>query len=152
MELASPAFVDGGTIPVRHSCEGADLSPPLAWLGAPAGTRSFAVLCDDPDAPAGTWHHWAIFAIPATTTALVEGVPAAAEVAGMRQAVNDFGRHGYGGPCPPKGHGAHHYHFRLLALDVPTLGLGDDADCREVASAARRHVLAETRLTGLFER
>jgi Raf kinase inhibitor-like YbhB/YbcL family protein len=151
-QLRSPAFADGAAVPVRHTCDGEDLSPPLVWSGAPAGARSFALLCDDPDAPAGTWHHWALFDIPATTTRLDEGVPATETAGVMRQAVNDFGRFGYGGPCPPRGHGVHHYHFRLLALDVPSLGLAGRVRCREVERAARAHVLATAELVGTFRR
>jgi Raf kinase inhibitor-like YbhB/YbcL family protein len=151
-QLRSPAFADGAPVPLRHTCEGDDLSPPLAWSDAPAGTRSFALLCDDPDAPAGTWHHWALFDIPAATSRVDEGVPGA-EVAGtMRQAVNDFGRLGYGGPCPPRGHGVHHYHFRLLALGVASLGLTGRVGCPEVERAARPHTLATAELVGTFGR
>lgn len=151
-QLRSPAFADGAPVPVRHTCEGEDLSPPLVWSEAPAGTRGFALLCDDPDAPAGTWHHWALFDIPATTSRLDEGVPEAEMAGVMRQAVNDFGRFGYGGPCPPRGHGVHHYHFRLLALAVPSLGLTGRVRCAEVARAARAHVLATAELVGAFRR
>jgi hypothetical protein len=151
-ELRSPAFAAGRPIPVRHSCDGEDLSPPLAWSGAPMGTRSFCLLCDDPDAPAGTWHHWALFDIPPTMSGLEEGVAPAADLDGMRQALNDFGRPGYGGPCPPRGHGVHHYHFRLLALDVASLGLAGRVGCRDVERAARRHTLAVAELVGTYRR
>lgn len=148
MQLTSPAFNDGDTIPRRYTCEGEDLSPPLAWSGAPAGTRSFALICADPDAPAGTWHHWAVFDIPADQTALAEGVVPQAG----HQAVNDFGRLGYGGPCPPRGHGIHHYHFRLLALSVEGLKVTARVSVPEIEREVRKHLIAEARLTGLYQR
>ena len=151
MQLTSPTFTNGNPIPVRYTCDGEDLSPPLAWSGAPPGTRSFALLCDDPDAPAGTWHHWAVFDVPANVSSIDEGMPR--EVAGaIRQALNDFSRFGYGGPCPPRGHGLHHYHFRLLALDVASLGLTGRVRCKEVERAGRPHVLATAELVGTFSR
>lgn len=152
LQLSSPAFDHGDRIPDRYTCQGADVSPPLAWSGAPDGTRSFTLLCDDPDAPAGTWHHWAVFDIPVATTSLAEGYPSDAQVETTRQAVTDFKRTGYGGPCPPKGHGVHHYHFRLLALSVDRLELGSNPRCQDVASAARPHVLAEAELVGTYSR
>jgi Raf kinase inhibitor-like YbhB/YbcL family protein len=150
--LASAGFPDGQGIPKRYTCEGEDLSPPLAWSGAPPVTRSYLLVCDDPDAPAGTWHHWAVFDVPATATALTEGVPRDAQVDAMRQAINDFGETGYRGPCPPRGHGTHHYHFRLMALDVDRLSVKDRAKCKEVAAAARSHVIASAELVGTYSR
>jgi Raf kinase inhibitor-like YbhB/YbcL family protein len=102
MELDSSAFADGAAIPRRFACDGENLSPPLQWSGAPEATRSFVLLCDDPDAPAGTWHHWAVYDIPPAVT---EFAVNAAQIAEMKQAVNDFRKVGYGGPCPPHGHG-----------------------------------------------
>jgi Raf kinase inhibitor-like YbhB/YbcL family protein len=136
MRLNSNAFADGSAISRRYSCDGVDLFPPLDWSGVPPGTRSLVLLCDDPDAPAGTWHHWAAYDIPADRTALAEG--AAKQAQGFRQAINDFRRPGYGGPCPPRGHGPHHYHFRLLALSIDHL--------------ARKRILAEATLVGIYER
>lgn len=150
--LTSPAFADGGRIPERFTCEGQDLSPPLAWAGAPAGTRSFALIVSDADAPAGTWYHWAIFDLPATTTQLAEGQPREARAGGVRQAITDFRRAGYGGPCPPRGHGTHHYTFHLIALDVAALAVPERADCRAVHRACGDHAIAEARLTGIFAR
>jgi Raf kinase inhibitor-like YbhB/YbcL family protein len=121
MQLRSSAFSDGGPIPWRFSCEGDDLSPPLQWSNTPAETRSFVALCDDPDAPAGTWHHWAAYDIPADRTMLPEGAGRSGGGEGLKQAINDFGQPGYGGPCPPHGHGPHHYHFRLLAISSASL-------------------------------
>ena len=150
--LTSTAFRDGERVPDRYTCTADDISPPLAWTGAPADTKSFALLCDDPDAPAGTWHHWAVFDIPAEAQGLPEAYPTDAEIDGTRQAVTDFRRTGYGGPCPPSGHGTHHYHFRLLALSTARLDLPGKARCTDVDRAARGHMLAEARLTGTYSR
>jgi Raf kinase inhibitor-like YbhB/YbcL family protein len=126
MRLGSSALVDGATIPRRFTCDGEDLSPPLEWTGAPAEARSFVLLCDDPDAPAGTWHHWAAYDIPGKHVGLAEGASRHADKEGFKQAINDFHRSGYGGPCPPRGHGPHHYHFQLLALSIDHLPLRKD--------------------------
>jgi len=150
--LSSPAFKSGGRIPARYCCDAEDLSPPLAWTGAPAGRRSFALLCDDPDAPVGTWHHWALFNLAASVDHLDEAYPATDRLVASRQAINDFGRPGYGGPCPPRGHGVHHYRFRLLALNVSTLTLPDGAKCSDVEEAARSHVMATAQLIGTYSR
>jgi Raf kinase inhibitor-like YbhB/YbcL family protein len=150
--LTSSAFADGARIPELYSCEGADISPPLAWSGAPDETRSFALLCDDPDAPAGTWTHWAIFDIAADASGLREGYPKGARVDDVRQAVTDFGHAGYGGPCPPRGHGVHHYYFRVLALDVGRLDVPEKATFRDVEKIAEAHVLARADLTGTYSR
>ncbi len=149
MKLVSSAFADGAQIPRRFTCDGNNLSPPLKWSGAPEGTRSFVLLCDDPDAPAGTWHHWAAYDIPPDFTELPEG---AAEQAKMKQAVNDFRKTGYGGPCPPHGHGPHHYHFRLLALSTDHLRAQPNAGCRDIEREARKHMIAEAVLVGWYER
>lgn len=150
--LASPAFADGARIPERHTCDGENLSPPLSWADAPAETKSFALICEDPDAPAGIWHHWALFDLPSEFQSLAEGYPTEAVVERARQARNDFRRFGYGGPCPPKGHGTHHYHFRLLALSAAVLDPGPSPDCEDVARTARPHVLAEAQITGTYDR
>ena len=101
MRLTSSAFPDGGVIPRRFTCDGEDISPPLAWSDVPPGARSFALLCDDPDAPASTWHHWAIYDIPANRAELAEDADRRAAQEGFKQGINDFHRPGYGGPCPP---------------------------------------------------
>jgi Raf kinase inhibitor-like YbhB/YbcL family protein len=150
MNLTSPAFADNQAIPRRFTCDGEDVSVPLGWSGAPSGTHSFVVLCDDPDAPAGVWHHWAAYDIPPDRTELAEG--AGAPTSALKQAVNDFGRPGWGGPCPPRGHGQHHYRFHLLALSVDHLSLPARPPCREVERQARKHVLAEATLVGLYRR
>lgn len=152
LTLTSTAFADGERIPELYSCDGANISPPLAWSGAPASVRGFALLCDDPDAPGGTWTHWAAFDIAADASGLPEDFPKDARVGAVRQAVTDFKRPGYGGPCPPRGHGTHHYHFRLLALDVERLDLPAGASFNDVSSATAGHILAETALTGTYSR
>ena len=143
--LQSGAFEHGGPIPGRHSCEGEDLSPPLYWSGAPDGTRSLALVVDDPDAPAGTFTHWLGWGLDPGAEGLGEGE--AAPVEGR----NDFGTSGYRGPCPPPGHGPHRYFFRLYALDSdPNLRPG--ADKRELERALEGHTVAEAELIGTYER
>jgi Raf kinase inhibitor-like YbhB/YbcL family protein len=149
VKLSSSAFAEGTEIPRRFTCDGDNLSPPLQWSDAPAGTRSFVLLCDDPDAPVGTWHHWAAYDIPPTATELAENT---ARNAKLKQAVNDFRKTGYGGPCPPHGHGPHHYHFRLLALSTDHLRARTDASCRDVEHEARKFTLAEATLIGWYAR
>lgn len=151
MRLRSSAFADGSSIPRRFSCEGEDISPPLEWSDVPAGTKSIALLCEDPDAPGGTWHHWAAYDILHTLTSLPVDAGRNAQKLGFKQAINDFQKSGYGGPCPPPGT-PHHYHFRLLALSIETLALPEAATCLDVESAARKHVLAEATLVGIFRR
>lgn len=150
MQLRSNAFPDGTTIPRRFTCDGADLSPPLDWSDAPETTRSFVLLCDDPDAPAGTWRHWAAYDIPADRAALVEG--AAQQGKGFKQAINDFQQPGYGGPCPPRGDGIHRYRFRLLALAVDRLPARREPSCQAVEREANKHLLAEAILIGTYQR
>lgn len=152
LKLTSPAFAEGAEIPASFTCDGANSSPALAWSGAPAGTRSFLLTCNDPDAPAGVWHHWAAFDIPADWSGLEAGFGAERPAAGFREAVNDFGKPGYGGPCPPRGHGPHHYHFRLSALGEASLPAASSASCVEVMHLARPYVLEFTELVGLYER
>jgi Raf kinase inhibitor-like YbhB/YbcL family protein len=152
MILTSPAFTDGDRIPDLYGCDGADISPPLNWSGAPEEARSFALLCDDPDAPDGTWTHWAIFDIAADASGLPEDYPKDSRVGEVRQAVTDFRRPGYGGPCPPRGHGLHHYNFRVLALDVERLDVLADATFQDVAVAAKAHTLDKADLTGTYSR
>lgn len=150
MRLTSSAFRLGSRIPTRFTCDGADVSPPLAWSGAPAGTRGFAVVCADPDAAAGTWYHWAIYDIPATMNGLAEHYPPSGT--DPPQAINDFRHAGYRGPCPPRAAPSHHYRFRLFALDTERLGLGPGANCRDVEAAASRHALATAELVGVYGR
>jgi Raf kinase inhibitor-like YbhB/YbcL family protein len=152
MQLRSSAFSDGETIPRRFTCDGQDLSPPLEWSGAPAQALSFAIVCDDPDAPGGIWHHWAAYDIPADRLGLTEGAAQHGGASGFRQGINDFGRIGYGGPCPPRGHGPHHYRFRILSLSLARLPLGSKPSCEDIERAARKHIIAEAGLVGLYER
>ncbi len=142
-ELSSTAFTQGATIPARHTCTGEDISPPLSWTAPPEGTASFALVVDDPDAPRRTWQHWLVWNIPPTTRQLGEALGTDQHV----QGTNDFKKHGYGGPCPPPGHGAHRYFFRLYALDV-MLGLPAGASRAELDAAMKGHVLASAELMG----
>jgi Raf kinase inhibitor-like YbhB/YbcL family protein len=150
-ELRSPAVPAEGTIPIEHTCEGADRSPPLEWSGAPAGTRSFALLVHDPDAPRGDWVHWVLYDLPATSASLPAGVPTARELeGGARQGRNDFDRIGWGGPCPPPGR-AHRYVFVLHAVDR-MLGLAPGASREEMEHALRGHVLERAALSASYAR
>jgi Raf kinase inhibitor-like YbhB/YbcL family protein len=149
MQLYSTAFSDRSAVPIQYTCDGKDISPPLNWTNPPAGTRSFVVLCDDPDAPGGTWHHWAIYDVPAEQRSLSEG---ASRHPNFKQAVNDFKKTGYGGPCPPHEHGLHHYHFRLLALSVERLPLHKKPTCTDVEREARKHAVGEATLVAVYER
>jgi Raf kinase inhibitor-like YbhB/YbcL family protein len=151
MKISSTAFEDGKTIPAQFTGLGADASPPLQWSGAPAGTRSFALVCDDPDAPMGTWVHWVIYGLAATANGLPEKVPTAELLpGGARQGLNDFRRTGYGGPLPPPGK-AHRYFFKLYALDAE-LPLEARATKTELLQAMEGHILAEAQVMGTFQR
>ena len=150
MRLISSAFAPNERIPARFTCDGANVSPTLSWLDPPRGTRSFALVCSDPDAPAGVWYHWAVYDIPATMRGLPEGL--ALHGPGPLQAVNDFRRSGYGGPCPPRGARPHHYHFRLFALDVARLALRTNPGCRDVEAASEPHAITMAELIGVYGR
>ncbi len=150
MLLTSSAFAEGAMIPSKYTCDGADVSPPLSWTGVPEGTKSFIVICVDPDAPMGPWVHWVLYDLPAAVHALPEHVPAEGQPRmGGRQGMTDFRRIGYGGPCPPGG--THRYVFKLLALDR-TLGLPAGQTVEQVERAIKGGLLAETRLTGRYRR
>jgi Raf kinase inhibitor-like YbhB/YbcL family protein len=152
--LSSPSFRKNQPMPAKHSCEGADASPALKWEGAPASTKSFALICDDPDAPGGSWVHWVLYGIPSSTAELPENVAKTDVVAALgnaKQGVTDFGRVGYGGPCPPRGHGVHHYHFRLYALDTD-LDLSARVTRRQLEAAMKGHIVAEAELVGTYRR
>lgn len=151
MKLRSSAFADGSVIPRTFSCEGKDISPPLEWSDVDQAAKSFALLCEDPDAPGGTWHHWAAYDIANTYTSLPADAGRNAQKLSFKQAVNDFQKPGYGGPCPPPGE-AHHYHFHLLALSVEKLALPETVTCPEVAEEARKYLIAEATLVGVFRR
>jgi Raf kinase inhibitor-like YbhB/YbcL family protein len=118
--LASPAIPSGGEIPAQYTCDGADISPTLTWSGMPDGTKSLVIVIGDPDAPSTVFHHWAAFDIPAGSRGLEAGYSANRPASDFQEARNDFGKAGYGGPCPPTRHGTHHYHLRLLAIGQPT--------------------------------
>lgn len=148
--ISSPAFASGGRIPPKYTRDGENLSPPLHWRDLPAGTQSLALVIEDPDAPSGTFRHWAVYNIKPTQTSLREGHSASGTDA-LGYGVNDFGNARYDGPQPPQGHGPHHYHFRLVALDIPGLDLPSTAKADDVLNAARSHKLDETELVGVFQ-
>ncbi len=152
MELRSPAFKNGETIPVKYTCDGEDISPALSWSGAPAGTKSFVLIMDDPDAPMGTWIHWVVYNIPANVNSLPENVPPEKKLKdGTLQGKNSWGRIGYGGPCPPPPTGAHRYFFKLYAIDK-ILPLGPGATKKEVLKAIEGHILGKAELMGRYKR
>ena len=145
LALTSPAFEHLGAIPARCTCEGEDLSPALAWTGVPTGTRSLALIVDDPDAPRGTWVHWVLWNMGPDTTE----IPATSVPGGALQGTNDFGKQGYGGPCPPSG--THRYFFKLYALDIsPALNAG--ATKAQLEEAMKGHILEKAELLGLYRR
>ena len=151
LELTSTAFENGEKIPVRFTGDGDDLSPPLAWSGTPEGTQSFAIICDDPDAPRGTWTHWVAFNLSPSLHGLTEGVPTHVTLPdGASQGTNDFGRSGYGGPAPPPGK-PHRYFFRLYAVDE-ILPIKAGASKSQLVSALKGHTLAEAKLMGTYGR
>ena len=154
MKLVSPAFAPKGEIPTRYTCEGDDLSPPLRWSGVPAGTKSLALVVDDPDAPdprapKRTWVHWVLYGIPASATGIEEGAPADELPAGTRVGTNDWGRTDYGGPCPPIGR--HRYFHKLYALDVDLAELRSTTKA-DLEKAMAGHVLAQAELVGTYEK
>jgi Raf kinase inhibitor-like YbhB/YbcL family protein len=149
LTLRTPAFEDGQPIPARYTADGENVSPPLEWSEAPAGTRSFALIMDDPDAPRGVFKHWAAYDIEAGRSRLAEGA-AARRPEPLHQATNDYGHAGYDGPNPPRGHGTHHYRFQLMALDVSHLELPPRPSVDQVRSAARAHMLASCQIVGTY--
>jgi Raf kinase inhibitor-like YbhB/YbcL family protein len=151
LTVTSSAFPSGGSIPAKYSCEGANVSPALEWSGIPAKTKSLALICEDPDAPTGTWTHWVLFNLPASTTTLPEKMDTAATLSsGAKQGTNDFQKTGYGGPCPPPGK-PHRYFFKIYALDTE-LALKPDATRNEVLRAMEHHIVAEGQLMGTYQR
>jgi len=150
MELKSPAFQEAGEIPKRHSCEGEDVSPALTWVDVPQDARSLVLICEDPDAPLKTFTHWVVYDLPPALHGLDEDVPKEGEVAGGRQGKNDFGRVGYGGPCPPTGP-FHRYYFTLYALDRK-LNLPAGAAKQDVLKAMEGRVLAKSSLMGRYKK
>jgi Raf kinase inhibitor-like YbhB/YbcL family protein len=150
MKLSSLAFKESAMIPPKYTCDDDDVSPPLEWSGVPEGTKTFALICDDPDAPMGTWVHWVIFNLPGTGQSLKEGIPASEVFAdGSKQGRNDFHRIGYGGPCPPGG--THRYYFKIFALDC-ALNLKAGCTKAELLKAMEGHILSEGQLLGRYHR
>jgi Raf kinase inhibitor-like YbhB/YbcL family protein len=151
LELKTTAFKAGGTIPTKYTCSGADISPALSWNQPPPRTQSFALIVDDPDAPAGTWVHWVVYNLPASARQLPEHAPLGETiVGGGKQGLNDFPQNAYGGPCPPPGK-PHRYFFRLYALDT-LLDLHAPVHRRDVDAAMQSHILARAELMGTFGR
>jgi len=149
--LTSPAFTDGQLIPMQYTCDGRNISPSLMWSGVPSGTRSVAIICQDPDAPGGTWMHWVFYGLMPNTTELPEGVaPVESPPVGGRQGANSFNAFGYGGPCPPSGE-THHYVFTVFALNnyvtLQTRGTG-----QELLGAVQQHILGQGDLTGIYKK
>jgi Raf kinase inhibitor-like YbhB/YbcL family protein len=150
-ELRSSAFRQNQAIPKKYTCDGSDVSVSLNWDDPAHETKGFALIADDPDAPRGTWVHWVLYDLPADTRELAEDVPAKETLDdGAKQGKNDFGKIGYGGPCPPPGP-AHHYHFKLYALDK-MVGLRPGATKQQVLDAMKGHVLAQAELVGTYKR
>ena len=151
IQITSTAFSEGQPIPRKYTGEGSDISPPLAWTNAPANTKSFTLIADDPDAPMGTWVHWVLYDLPAGTNALPEDVAKTQYIAGnAKQGLNTWPHLGYGGPCPPPGK-PHRYFFKLYALDR-MLDLKPGATKKDVEAAMKGHVLAEGQLMGTYQR
>ena len=150
IKITSSAFQDGGLIPAKYTCDGADVSPPLQWDAVPEGTKSIALICDDPDAPMGTFVHWVLFNLPAETRQLAEKVPPDKTLpSGARQGTSDFGRVGYGGPCPPSG--THRYFFKIYALDTK-LDLPAGARKGDLLKAMQGHILGQGQIIGKYKR
>ncbi len=151
LSISSPAFQDGERIPAKYTCQGQDISPPLKWNRVPNETQSLALILDDPDAPSGVFTHWVIFNLPPDSRELPEAVPAASQLpSGALQGKNDFGKIGYGGPCPPPGY-PHRYRFTLYALDRQ-LDLKAGSSKQQVLNAMEGHILAQGQLTGTYQR
>ncbi len=150
LNIKSSAFEEGALIPEKYTCDGEDVSPPLSWTQPPKETKSMVLICDDPDAPMGTWVHWVLFGLSPDTLELAEGVSHEKEVlGGVKQGLNDFRRYGYGGPCPPGG--THRYFFKLYAVDTQ-VDLNAGATKNEILNAIKGHVLAEGELMGRYSR
>ncbi len=155
MELFSASFVHGGAIPVRHTCDGANTSPPLSWSGVPSGAKSLTLIVDDPDAPDPAapkriWVHWVLYNIPSAVTSLAEGGARSPVPSGAREGLNDGDELGYDGPCPPIGR--HRYFHTLYALDTRLPELGPKARRRDVDEAMKEHILAAAQIMGTYQR
>lgn len=155
LTVTSPAFQEGQPVPTRYTDDGADVSPPLQWSGAPQTTQEYALVCEDPDAPISEpWVHWVVYGIPANVTSFPEGKPKRSlppDHAGMKEGMNTFRKTDYGGPAPPRGHGTHHYFFRLYAVDKK-LDLPPGASKRDLFKALEGHVVAQGHLMGTYSR
>jgi Raf kinase inhibitor-like YbhB/YbcL family protein len=151
LSLMSAVFAPGGEIPRKYTCDGMNVSPPLEWSGVPGGAKAMLLVCNDPDAPGGTFHHWAAYNIPAELTGLLE-IPAATQDRRFPQAINDFGKPGYGGPCPPHGHKPHAYHFRLSALRSRIEGISAHPTCVEIIRRAAPLEMSAAELVGYYGR
>jgi Raf kinase inhibitor-like YbhB/YbcL family protein len=150
LKVTSPAFKNGEMIPKKYTCDGEEMSPPLEWSEAPAGTKGIALISDDPDAPMGTWVHWVIFNMPPDTKKLPENVPHAPTLDnGAKQGIDDSGKIGYGGPCPPSG--THRYYFKVYALDK-MLDLKPGATKKDLLKAMEGHIIAQGELMGRYKR
>jgi len=150
VKITSSAFENEGMIPAKYTCDGADVSPPLQWESIPDGAKSVALICDDPDAPMGTFVHWVVFNVPADAKQLNENVPGDEILAnGAKQGTSDFGRIGYGGPCPPGG--THRYFFKIYALDAQ-VDLEAGASKSELLKAMEGHIVAQGQLIGKYKR
>ena len=150
MEIKSQAFDEGAMIPGKYTCDGHDISPSLEWSSVPDGTKTLALICDDPDAPVGTWVHWVLYNLPGNINELSENIPPLKVLNnGARQGKNDFGKIGYGGPCPPRG--THRYYFKIYALDEE-LDVGPGISKKELLKAMEGHILAEGQLIGRYQR
>ncbi|RZN12769.1 YbhB/YbcL family Raf kinase inhibitor-like protein [Bradyrhizobium genosp. SA-3] len=151
--LTSPAFRDGERIPAKYTADGENFSPPLQWSDPPPGTKSFALVVEDPDAPSGTFRHWGLYNIMGERTVLPEGVGGRkAKAEDIGKGVNDFGEPNYHGPAPPRGHGTHHYHFKLAALDVEALSQAPKLAVGDIWKAAQTHLLGQAELVGTYSR
>lgn len=151
LSVSSPSFSNGGEIPKKFTCSGPDVSPQLSWTEPPVGARTFALLVDDPDAPAGNWNHWTMWNLPASARSLPEGVGKSQRLPdGSEQGLNDFRKIGYNGPCPPANK-SHRYHFKLYALDTK-LSLNGDVGKPELEAALKGHILAQAEWMGTFHR
>jgi Raf kinase inhibitor-like YbhB/YbcL family protein len=150
IKVTSSAFKEGGLIPPRYTCDGVDVSPPLQWESVPEGTKSVALISDDPDAPVGTWVHWVLFDVPPETRQLAENIPADKTLpSGARQGTNDFRKIGYGGPCPPGG--THRYFFKIYALDT-VIDLPPGATKQQLLKAMEGRILGQGQLMGKYKR
>lgn len=151
LEIKSNAFQNGSVIPAQYTCDADDISPALSWSDVPSGSASLVLICDDPDSPSKPWSHWVMFNIPPDKTGLPQDVPKIAKLRdGTIQGINDFGKVGYSGPCPPP-YGPHRYFFTLYAVDT-TLNLDENSTKQEVWEAIKGHIIAEAVIFGTYKR